>query len=240
MNESSAAPLYRQVKEDMKRRIQNGIYKPKDKIPSEPELSAEYAVSRITIRRAVEELCTEGYLVKQQGRGTFVMTPRIHRKITERTHLESFSKTCENAGLKAGARLLERKIVPAGEPEREFLRLEKDALLLHVERIRTADGYPVFLENLYFPYEPYRALMTENLDDVSAFQVIGKIHGKQVADTARRTLESVRATAEQAEKLGIPAGEPLLYLDCYFVDGDGTPLCIGRQYYIGSRYMFEL
>ena len=78
-----AVPLYQQVKEDIKAAIEQGKYKPKEKIPTEPELSAEYSVSRITVRRAVEELCSEGYLVKMQGRGTFVSSPRVHRKVRE-------------------------------------------------------------------------------------------------------------------------------------------------------------
>ena len=72
-----AVPLYQQVKEDIKAAIEQGKYKPKEKIPTEPELSAEYSVSRITVRRAVEELCSEGYLVKMQGRGTFVSSPEF-------------------------------------------------------------------------------------------------------------------------------------------------------------------
>ena len=74
MNERTAVPLYMQIKEDIKAAIQQGVYKAKEKIPTEPELSAEYSVSRITVRRAIEELCGEGYLIKRQGLGTFVST----------------------------------------------------------------------------------------------------------------------------------------------------------------------
>ena len=112
MPDSNVVPLYQQIKEDIKAAIERGKYKPNEKIPAEPELSAEYSVSRITVRRAVEELCNEGYLVKMQGRGTFVRTPRIHRKMTGGDKLESFSKTCRESGRVPGARLLDRKIVP--------------------------------------------------------------------------------------------------------------------------------
>ena len=80
INDSAVVPLYQQVKDDIRAAIESGKYKTNEKIPPEPELSAEYSVSRITVRRAVEELCAEGYLVKMQGRGTFVSKPRIHRK----------------------------------------------------------------------------------------------------------------------------------------------------------------
>ena len=68
INDSAVVPLYQQVKDDIRAAIESGKYKTNEKIPPEPELSAEYSVSRITVRRAVEELCAEGYLVKMKSR----------------------------------------------------------------------------------------------------------------------------------------------------------------------------
>ena len=240
MNESKVTPLYQQVKEDIKNAIEQGRYKAKEKIPSEPELSAEYSVSRITLRRAVEELCNEGYLIKRQGQGTFVSNQRIHRKMAGGNRMESFTKTCLNYGMKAGARLLSRQIVPARQEEQEFFGLGPDDLLIYSERIRTADGLPIFLENQFFPYQEFKRLMEENLNDVSYFEMIEQITGRKPVDTTRRTLEITRASADQAQKLGVPLSEPLMHLNSYFIDQDGKPLCIGRQDYIGSRYMFDL
>lgn len=239
MNENKITPLYQQVKEDIKSAIEQGKYRTNEKIPSEPELSAEYSVSRITLRRAVEELCNEGYLIKRQGQGTFVSAPRIHRKM-QGNRMESFTKTCKNYDMKAGARLLSRQIVPMRQEEREFFGLGPDELLVYIERLRTADGLPIFLENQFFPYQEFKRMMDENLNDVSLFSVIEQISGRKPTDSLRRTLEITRASAEQAQKLGVPLGEPLMNLNIYFTDQNGKPLCIGRQYYIGSRYMFDL
>lgn len=240
MNDSAIVPLYQQVKEDIKEAIHNGKYKPKEKIPSEPILSAEYSVSRITIRRAVEELCSEGYLIKMQGRGTFVSKPRIHRKFTSTNKVESFSDTCKEQGMAAGARVLDCKIVPARQDEINFFHLDPDALLVYVERVRTADGLPIFLENVFLPYEEYKGLLEMNLTDRSIFRTIREISGKFPAYTTKKTLEITKASAEQSQNLGISLGEPLFFLNSYFIDEKGNPVCIGRQYYIGSRYMFEL
>lgn len=240
MRENVYVPLYQQVKEDIKTAIENGKYKTKERIPSEQELSAEYSVSRITIRRAVEELCGEGYLTKMQGRGTFVSSPRIHRKISASNRLESFTKSCQDNGMTAGAKLLDRKIVPARQDESEFLGLAPDELLLYIQRLRTADNLPVFIENIFLPYTHYKDLMNMSLENNSIFSVIADVCGQQVSDTSRRTIEIARASAEQAQQLSVPLGEPLLHLNCYFVDQNGRPICIGRQYYIGSRYMLEM
>lgn len=240
MAEMVTVPLYQQIKEDIKSAIQSGKYKPKEKIPPEPALSEEYAVSRITVRRAVEELCSEGYLTKMQGRGTFVNTPRINRKFTGGDKVEGFSQTCRKLGLTSGAKVVDRRIVPSRHDEQDFFGLGPDALLLYVERVRTADGQPIFLENLFLPYEEYKALMAMDLNNTSMFESIGQVSGRWPTDIAHRTVEVTRASAEQAQQLNIPLGEPMLFLNVYFLDQEKRPNCIGRQYYIGSRYMFEL
>ena len=193
----------------------------------------------VTVRRAVEELCAEGYLVKMQGRGTFVSKPRIHRKFTSGRGASSFTEICKENGMVPGARLLNRQIVPVRKDEEAFFHVGSDALLIYIQRLRTADGQPVFLENLFLPYEPYKSLMSENLNDVSMFDTIERISGLRPATTSCQRIEAVRASAEQAQLLNLSLGEPLLYLNAYFHDQYDHPLCIGRQYYIGSRYMFE-
>ena len=70
---TTATPLYQQIYDDLKAAIKGGTYKNGDRIPSEAELSQSYGVSRITVRRAMEDLCSDGFLVKMQGRGTFVV-----------------------------------------------------------------------------------------------------------------------------------------------------------------------
>ena len=77
-------------------------------------------------------------------------------------------------------------------------------------------------------------------NDTSAFKNIRTLSGRWPEDTKHRTLEVTRASAEQAQELNVPLGDPLLFLNVYFVDQYGKPLLIGRQYYVGSRYMFEL
>ena len=135
--------------------------------------------------------------------------------------------------------LLNRQIVPVRKDEEAFFHVGPDALLIYIQRLRTADGQPVFLENLFLPYEPYKSLMSENLNDVSMFDTIERISGLRPATTSCQRIEAVRASAEQAQLLNLSLGEPLLYLNAYFHDQYDHPLCIGRQYYIGSRYMFE-
>ncbi len=240
MNDSAIVPLYQQVKESIKAAIESGQYKPEEKIPSESELSEEYSVSRITVRRAVEELCGEGHLIKMQGRGTFVSKPRIHRKFRDSSSVCSFTELCQNYGMTAGAKLITRQIVPARSDEERFFGVGRDTLLIYIQRVRSADGLTIFLENLFLLYEPFKCLMDMELNNISIFKTIKDISGQYPTFTIDRTIEISRASAEQAALLSIPVNEPLFFLNVHFEDEKHQPLCIGRQYYIGSRYMFEV
>ncbi len=240
MKPGASTPLYQQIFEEIKAEIDRGEYKPLEKIPSEPELSQKYDVSRITVRRAIEELCAEGYLVKKQGRGTFVSTPRINRRLLQYEVARSFTQVCEDNGMTPGAHVIDRQIVPVRPDEAEFLKLDEHALLLYIQRIRTADGQPIFEENVFLPYEGYQQLLTRSLEDASLFDAITEIGGRRPVHTPRRTVEAVRATSEQASRLAITANDPLLFLNVCFADENDEPVCIGRQYYVGSRYRFVL
>ena len=90
LDKKSQLPLYAQLMKEIKDQIRKGTYKEGDQIPTEGELSAAYQVSRITVRRTIEELCSQGFLVKRQGKGTFVEIPKIYRKIENDNNM-SFS-----------------------------------------------------------------------------------------------------------------------------------------------------
>ncbi|QWT17814.1 GntR family transcriptional regulator [Collinsella sp. zg1085] len=240
MQSSQHTPLYQQICAELKAAISSGQYAPKDKLPSEPELSKRYGVSRITVRRAVEELCDEGYVVKQQGRGTFVSSPPIDRFLLQHDMVKSFSHVCADAGAIPGAQLISREIIPAGAEEQDFLQLDEQDLVLHIRRLRTADNTPIFLENIFLPYLSFRELLTRDLNDCSIFETIAELTGTLPAHTPFRMVEAVKASAEQAAYLSISPGDPLLYLHAHFASKTDTPLCIGRQYYVGKRFRIKL
>ena len=84
----------------------------------------------------------------------------------------------------------------------EFFGLQKDALLLHIKRVRTADGEPIFEENIFVPFDAYRELLTADLEDKSIFAEVERVGGTPIVSVGYRTVEAVRANAEQAAELG--------------------------------------
>ncbi len=166
--------------------------------------------------------------------GHLVSKPRIHRKFTSGKGAASFTEICKENGMVPGARLLNRQIVPVRKDEEAFFHVGSDALLIYIQRLRTADG-PADISGEPVPaYEPYKNLMSENLNDVSMFDAIERISGLRPATAGRQRIEAVRATAEQHSCSIFRWGEPLLYLNAYFHDQYDHPLCIGRSINIGS------
>ena len=98
-------PLYQQLIDVLRGALLCGDIQPGGRIPTESELSAQYQVSRITVRKAIEVLAEEGLVVKKQGKGTFAEKPKFERKIIDPV---SFSASCTYKGMRPGSKLLQR------------------------------------------------------------------------------------------------------------------------------------
>lgn len=238
--EVPAVPLYQQVMDDLKGEIARGVYPAGSRIPAEMELAKSYGVGRITVRRAIEELSRAGYLNRQQGRGTFVCAPKLKRKIRQKDDVQSFSDACRVNGMEPGACVISRKILPADSTEAQFFGVPVGTDLICVERVRTADGVPVMLENNIYVYEDNAYLSTAPLSNQSIFEFVRNQTGRMPAFTDPCTLEIACASPEVARLLAVPVGEPLFYMEAFFFDEQRRPFIIGRQRIVGSRYVFDI
>lgn len=207
----AAIPLYQQVIDIIKNEINSGAYKAGARIPNEFELAESYKVGRVTVRRAIEELVQQGYLTKRQGKGTFVNAPKLKRKIRQKDDVQSFSDACRVNGMEPGACVISRKILPADSTEAQFFGVPVGTDLICVERVRTADGVPVMLENNIYVYEDNAYLSTAPLSNQSIFEFVRNRTGRTPAFTDPCTLEIACASPEVARLLAVPVGEPFLY-----------------------------
>src|SRR2546421_4524481 len=149
LERTNPLPLYYQLKEVLKQQIRAGHLSPHTAIPSEPELVANYHVSRATVRQALSELVHEGLLYRQHGKGTFVCEPRVQQNLSE---LTSFSEEIRRRGQRPGGLLLVSELVRGSATVRTQLRLTDEEQLVRLERLRTADDIPVAYEIDYLPY----------------------------------------------------------------------------------------
>ena len=208
-------PLYQQIYDEIKYAIDNGVYAPGDKIPTETELSTKYAVSRITVRRAIEDLSAAGFLVKRRGLGTFVCEPRMRRKLLQGGLPQSFSEICRKSGRVPGAKLINREIVVARQDEREFFGLDEGDLVLHVQRLRTADEQPIFEENMCLPYVENKELARCDLQGNSLYELLDEFLWKEAGAEPEGSGRSHGRVERACGPFTGACFEPLLYITTY-------------------------
>ncbi|NRD77169.1 GntR family transcriptional regulator [Bacillus sp. BRMEA1] len=236
LKQDNQVPLYIQLKESIRSSILNGKLKYGDQIPTELELSEEYKISRITVRKAILELVEEGYLVKKQGKGTFVNKRKIERKIV---HFLSFSDACKANGLTASSKIIKREIVQPSSRDQKLLQLEDGDALVLIQRVRYADESPIMIENNFFSYKKFHLLLNENLEG-SIYKLLEEKVNVKPCRGSDLSLEIVRAGEEEADLLHTSSGEPLFYMETTVFDEDDQPVHIGKQYILGDSYKFYL
>lgn len=227
-------PLFAQVASALATAIASGELVPGQQIPTEPELSRVYGVSRITVRRSIDELCQRGMLVKRHGKGTFVRGGKVAPKIN---HISSFSESCRASGMTPSAAVLKREIVGSVPPEIADRPEFANRRISYIQRIHFADGTPVMIENNYYPLPRFEFLMAETLED-SLFETLAK-HGVEVGGSENSYVDAVSATRETASHLALLVGDPLFLFYREMLDSDGELLYVGRQFFAGSRYRFR-
>jgi GntR family transcriptional regulator len=237
LERSNPLPLYYQLKEVLKQQIRAGHLAPHTSIPSEPELVAQYHVSRATVRQALTELVHEGLLYRQHGRGTFVCEPRIQQNISE---LTSFSDELRRRGKRPGGLLLVSELVRGSHEVRERLRLSDEEQVVRLERLRQADDVPVALEIDYLPH-PRAANIYARAKETAE----GSLYSVMTSEGMHpyineQTFKGDMPTQREAELLRIDADKPGLRLSSTTFDETGAPIEYTEAFYPSTQYDVQL
>lgn len=228
-------PLYQQISEIIKTKIKTAEYAENDRIPTETELMEQFGVSRITVRKAIEDLVAEGYLVKKQGKGTFVSTHKVFRKIE---YVSGFSDSLKANGFKSDSLILQETIMPADEELAGKLAIPVGAEVLYIQRKRSANNWAILLENNYFPLERFAFLQGENL--AGSLYAILRQHKIEPVNPGETTLEIVTADDQIAKIMAVAIGTPFFYMKTVVKDQNMRPIHYGKQFYLGDAYTFSL
>jgi len=231
---NSVIPLFEQVKEAIRADIMTGKLKEKEKLPSWINLTAQYGVSVITVRRAVSELSDEGLLEMKQGKGTYVRSPKISREFQK---IMSFTEVCKANGLTAGSKVLKRGIVVPNKEILSRLQLPPKSQVVEIIRLRTIEGKPCVVERNHFPIE-YEYLLTVYLEDQSLYECLRERVGGVVR--GRTYLEICWPNAEEARLLEVELKTPLLRMvgDIYDINNNILHVC--TQVGFGEKFRFYI
>jgi GntR family transcriptional regulator len=202
-----------------------------DAIPSERLLSADFGVSRLTVRAALDDLVREGYLVRKRGSGTFVSEPKIAQELT----LTSFTEDMQRRGLHPESRTLELKVVPAGARMGRFLHVSPSEPIVVAMRLRLADHETMAIETLHVRESLVPGLSGEDLEDQSFYELLKERYGVVVAG-GTQTIEPTVTNEEESEALGVPLHSPAFLFERFSRSDGGEIVEYVHSIYRGDRY----
>jgi GntR family transcriptional regulator len=234
INRSHPLPLYYQLMQELRARIERGEWKPGDLFPSERELCETYGISRMTVRQALAELVDSGLLRRDRGRGTFVAKPKIRKRLSR---LTSFTEDMHARGKQAGARVLRLEMVPARPKVADMLQIEVEQQVALIERLRLADGEPVGIECCLLSFDGCEAILREDLTR-SLYQLLSKRFGL-VPTRAQEELEVGVSGSREAQILGIQPRKPVMLMRRRTLDQDERPFEYVESVYRGDNYIFS-
>ena len=214
----SSSTLYAKVEETIATEIAHGEYRPGDQLPTEDELLERFQVSRITVRRAIQNLVHRGLLEIRRGLGTFVLEPRIEAELTK---LTGFVEDMNAAGRKASARVVSQHIVTASARVAGRLRLAKGAKVMRIERVRLADAVPISFDETYLPLPLGKKIARNDLRVYPIFTLLETEYGVPLIE-ADYELEAVIATKTIADALQVRVGSPIFQIE-------RTSMTMGQQ-----------
>lgn len=228
------APLHRQVAQGMRQHIRDTM-KVGDMIPTESELEQHFRVSRATIRRAIDDLVDEGLLTRQQGKGTFVREPKL---TYEPARLPSWTESIRALGHVPSTRMTRAQEVPAPVWVRDRLRLEADATLLWLWRLRLADDEPISIMVNYVPTRLVPGLGEHGLTRESLYDEYREAYGLPLA-RVEDEVEARSAAEDEAALLGIRPGSPILEVCRTTFLADGVPAEVAVVRSRADRYRYR-
>jgi GntR family transcriptional regulator len=229
LDKSSRLPLYAQLQRKLRDAIEGRVLGPEDALPPERDLAEQLAVSRITVRKAIEGLVKEGLLVSRQGSGTFVGN-RVEKNFSK---LTSFSEDMRARGRKPHSVWLNRAQGTVTPEESLTLRSSPGTSVYRFHRIRYADEAPMSLE--------YATVLSSCLPSVDAvesslYEALERSGNRPVR--ALQRLRAVLLSADQAKLLKAQPKDAGLLVERVGFLSDGRAIEFSQSFYRGDIYDF--
>ena len=211
--------------------LKNGVWNPKDKLPSESEMMRQYQVSRTLVRNVLTNLARDGLVKSKQGKGTFVSIPKIH---AHAPYKEKIRSQLEQQGYLTQTQFASLEKISATPKLAYLLNVDLDSTVYLHKHLRFVDQLPFSISESFMPAGLFPDLELQDMEGIPLSQVFEEVYGYTVFST-NETLEIIFASADIAKKLDIAAGFPLLELEQVNYSSDNVPFELNRILFRGDR-----
>ncbi len=209
-------PLYKILHNKIKTQILSGIYHDGDMLPSESDLIKAYSSTRGTVRKALEELVKEGYIIKRKGKGSVVQ--KSQRRTLGVLSVKGFSRIVTEKKLGVTTVILEKpEIIPWNIPFfYELDQIELNAGCIYLKRVRCVEQVPVMLESTYLPNLNLPGFCRKSFVKGSLFETLSVNYGIEITRVLQ-DLRAVSAGKDSSALLSVKPGTPLLHIYLKFM-----------------------
>lgn len=230
-----SSPVYIQIHNQLRENIENGKWQVGEKIPAERELAAQFDVSRMTLRQAIQALVDEGILERRVGSGTFVANRKVQEKMSGVT---SFTDLMHSIGKTPSSITISYHLTIPSQTEIEKLKLADGDQVIRMERVRSGNNVPICFEIATIPASLVANLSKDEVTN-SFWQTLEK-KAHLYPGHAVQHISATKANEKIATYLQIKRGDPLLRMTQLSYLQDGRPFEYVHTQYVGSRFEFVL
>ncbi|MGE5618401.1 MAG: GntR family transcriptional regulator [Sphingomonadaceae bacterium] len=240
LDERSPVPLYYQLQEIIRSRIESGQWGPGQQLPPEAELCEEFNLSRGTVRQALADLVREGLLHRRRGKGSFVATPKIPQDLLRvATGFSEYAK--QVIGTELGSRLIEVTTIPANRSLARRFELAEGDELYEIRKVKLAHERPYFMSTSYVPKAVCPDLDKEDHSTGSLFQLLRQKYGIAVTKV-EGWFEPILVNEYEASVLDLPKGAPAMLYERMRYTASNRPVMLNKHIIRGDmcRLTFQL
>jgi DNA-binding GntR family transcriptional regulator len=233
IDRSSPVPLYFQIIRCLEDAVDRGDLTPGERLPNEIEFAESLAISRPTMRRALDDLVEKGMLTRKQGVGTRVANAQVRRRVA----LTSLFEDLTAAGRTPRTTVLR---LSSEHPDRHAARalgLPLETPLVYCERLRYADGGPLAIMHNWLP-DRFHDLTAADLSEHGLYQLLAERQARPAVAKQRITAQA--AGAAEARLLGIKRNAPLISMQRTAFDAAGHPVEYAEHLYRADLYAIEV
>jgi GntR family transcriptional regulator len=236
IDKDSSVPLYLQIQTVLAEQIRTGEIAQGAQVPSELQIAAQYSVSRMTARKALDNLVSRGILYRRKGKGTYVAESRLTYGFST---MLSFSRTLRARGYTVDTRVLRTDVIPTTPDVTEKLELAPGSSVIIIRRLRVVEGTPAALHTAFLAYPQFAAVLDVDLSTESLLDTIKDVTGVSVAYT-RDSVQSDLVSADDAPLLGIEPGSPVLKVEGVAYTENGQHTRYSQAVYRGDLFRLVL
>ena len=241
MNQTHSLPQYRQVADTLRRRIQNGVYRVGEALPSLAEMERIFDVSSITIRKALGILAAEGRVSGRRGIGTLVMPGEVEELVTIQVsgNFREWLESASGQDWPIEQEVLDITINPGPPSVARTLGKAKEDPLWRMRRIRRIKGAPISYHVNYGLPESFAAVNLATMAPSRSFVEVMRTDLGIVLDRMDQRVQPIVADRDLAELLEIEFGDPLFFVENIYISETGRVIDVTHLYLRGDRYEYR-